>query len=110
MENKIIYHRGDKQRWKNSPLTKKEAKEILYKQGKFTCDINSLILDHIIVYYISENSNLENLQLLNFNQNKIKTAIDLKSISQLKKEGLVVPLTCYSVELLAPKEKISELP
>ena len=101
---KVIRYRED--RFKGYPYTLDQARELIYKTGNFNCDIRSLILDHIFLYCISENSFLYNLQLLKPRQSRLKTVIERRILKKLKEEGLIETITHYSLELMAPQEEV----
>ena len=76
-------------RFKGSDLTPSKAKNLLYKYYQGVLGIHTLQLDHIVPFCISNDSTIENLQLLSPKSHKEKTTIDRKIIKEFKLKGWI---------------------
>ena len=100
MEGIVVYHQ------RNRKLNIPKCKEILYEDysRKEIISIHTLILDHIVPFCMSEDSSIENLQLLHPRDNKIKNWKDRKIINEFKKLGWIEPQTQNIMVLIKPKK------
>ena len=99
----IINHRGN--RFKGL-YSLKTATKLVAKRDKIDLGEKKFELDHIIPYCISKNSELSNLQLLDKNEHRRKTIIDLKVLKILRGEGYYEKITHYSIELLKKQSEV----